>query len=72
MLFFFFKKKKNGRQIKKLKQKQGQSYSQDHESSEEIANSDPNYEIPKELCRENDNESVGSFLFSPMKPVSNQ
>ena len=41
-------------------------------SPEEIANSDPDYELPKEMCRENVNQSVGSLLFSPMKPVSNQ
>ena len=45
---------------------------QDYESSEEIANNDPDCELPKELCRENVNQSVGSLLFSPMKPVSNQ
>ena len=45
---------------------------QDSESPEEIANNDPDYELPKERCRENVNRSVESLLFSPMKPVSNQ
>ena len=45
---------------------------QDYESSKKIANNDPDYELPEELCRENVNQSVGSLLFSPVKPVLNQ
>ena len=44
----------------------------DYESSEEIANNDPDYELPKEPFRENVNQSVGSLLFSLTKPVSSQ
>ena len=45
---------------------------QDYENPEEIANLYPDYELPKELCRENVNQRVGSLLFFPTKPVSNQ
>ena len=43
-----------------------------YESPEEIVNNDLDYTLLKELCRGNVSQSVGSLLFSPIKPVSNQ